>query len=275
MKSGLYIIATPIGNLEDITFRAVETLKNLDVIACEDTRTTQKLCSRYGIKTKTISYHNYNVAAMIPKIISRIEQGEAVGLVSDAGTPIISDPGFKLVKTLLEKKLYVTTIPGASAVTSALTLSGIASDRFMFAGFLPNKTAARCTLLNELKNIPATLIFFESPNRLLASLIDIAKILGNREVSVVREITKIYEEVNKNKVDSLIEYYQNKETPKGEIVIVIERAAAEEANLDEVEVFLNQCLNNQISIKDAAQMASETFNISKKEAYHIALKVKG
>ncbi|MGD9637580.1 MAG: 16S rRNA (cytidine(1402)-2'-O)-methyltransferase [Alphaproteobacteria bacterium] len=276
MKSGLYIIATPIGNMEDITLRALETLKTVDVVACEDTRVTSKLFSRYGIKTPLISYHDHNVQTMIPKIISRIERGEAIGLVSDAGTPIISDPGFKLVNTLLEHKLYVTTIPGASAATSALTLSGIASDKFMFAGFPPPKTKARCDFFNDFKNIPATLIFYESPKRLLASLQDMLKIFGDRECAVIREITKIYEEINKNNLGALVNYYENSDTPRGEIVIVVSRLdeSKKEVSQDEVISFLKDCLQKGISIKDASQMASTSFDIPKKEAYQTALKIK-
>lgn len=276
MKSGLYIIATPIGNMGDITLRALETLKNVDVIACEDTRVTQKLFSRYGIKTPFISYHEHNVKSMIPKIISRIESGEAVGLVSDAGTPMISDPGFKLVSKLIEKKLYVTTLPGASSVTSAITLSGIASDRFMFVGFPPPKTKARCDLFNELKNIPATLVFFESPNRLLSSLDDMKKIFGNREAAIVREITKIFEEVTKDSFANLKAFYSEKDSIKGEIVIIVSREdeTKKEDNQDQILVFLKDCLYKNISIKDASQMAADSFNIPKKQAYQIALELK-
>lgn len=273
MKPGLYIIATPIGNMADLTFRALETLKMVDLVACEDTRVTQKLFARYEIKTPVISYFEHNAQKMIPKIISRIEEGLAVGLVSSAGTPLISDPGFKLVNKILEKELYVTTIPGASAVISALTLSGIATDRFMFAGFLPTKTKARQTFLAELKDLSATLIFFESPKRLQNCLKDLAEVLGERPAAVIREITKIYEEIHQDTLTGLVQYYAQSSELKGEIVIVVARAETVTVSNHQLEAFLKTCLTKKLSLKDAVQLAS-FFGYSKKELYQQALVLK-
>ena len=206
----LILVSTPIGNLSDISNRAIETLNDADIIACEDTRTSAQLFSLIGVKAKKlIPYHEHNADSARPKIIAFLEQGLTVALVSDAGTPLISDPGYRLVRECHQKGITVTTVPGANAVLSALQLSGLPSDAFLFAGFLPNKKTARQDTLQKHKNVAATLIFYETANRLIASLEDILEVLGNREMAVVREITKKFEEVKSDTVENLLTFYKH------------------------------------------------------------------
>ena len=208
----LILVSTPIGNLSDISNRAIETLNDADIIACEDTRTSAQLFSLIGVKAKKlIPYHEHNADSARPKIIAFLEQGLTVALVSDAGTPLISDPGYRLVRECHQKGITVTTVPGANAVLSALQLSGLPSDAFLFAGFLPNKKTARQDTLQKHKNVAATLIFYETANRLIASLEDILEVLGNREIAVVREITKKFEEVKSDSVEKLLTFYPQRD----------------------------------------------------------------
>lgn len=221
LDSGLYIVATPIGNLEDITLRALKVLSNADVIACENTRTTAKLLDRYGIQTSTISYHEHNASRAITGVISRLKKKQVIALVSEAGTPLISDPGYKIVSAAIDQGYPVITVPGPSAPIAALMVAGLPTDRFFFAGFLPSRTTSRQKALAKLEFIPATLVFLESPKRLVATLIDMAEIFGGREVSIMREMTKKFEEHRRGKVKNLAEQYQKEPIVKGEITIIV------------------------------------------------------
>lgn len=269
----LILVSTPIGNLSDISKRAIDTLNNADIIACEDTRTSSSLFSLIGVKAnKLIAYHEHNADDMCPKIISYLEKGLTVALVSDAGTPLISDPGYRLVRSCRQKGLEVTTVPGANAVLSALQLSGLPSDTFLFAGFLPNKQAARKKHLNVFKSVPATLIFYETANRLTDSLTDILEVLGNREMAVVREITKKFEETKTDTVSNLISYYEENGQPKGELVLVIDRNSKKEEVLDIDELILKTLGSS--SVKDTAEIVSKISGYSKKEIYKKTLDIK-
>lgn len=219
--SGLYLVATPIGNLGDVSVRALETLAGVDVIACEDTRVTSRLLERYAISTPLMVYHDHNAAVARPKILARLGAGDAVALVSDAGTPLISDPGFKLVRDALAAGHPVSAVPGASAVLAALASSGLPTDRFFFEGFLPARQAARRTRLGELSGLKATLVFFESGARIAAMLEDLAALLGSRPAAVCRELTKLHEETRRADLGTLARAYGEGAETRGEFVVVV------------------------------------------------------
>ena len=221
LARGLHVVATPIGNLRDITLRALETLGAADLIACEDTRVTRKLLDHYGIATPLTPYHEHNAEAARPKILARLAGGEAVALVSDAGTPLVSDPGFKLVRAARAEGHAVFALPGASAVLAALTVSGLPSDRFVFEGFLPPREGARRNRIAEIKSIPATLVVFETGPRLSAALADLAQGLGPRPAAVCRELTKLHEEVRRGDLATLAADYAAAAEPRGAITITI------------------------------------------------------
>jgi 16S rRNA (cytidine1402-2'-O)-methyltransferase len=215
----LYIVSTPIGNLGDITYRAVEVLKSVDLIACEDTRHTKILCDRYGITTPLTSYYSYNKVAKGEYLIKALKEGKRVALVSDAGTPGISDPGFALIKSALESKINVVSIPGATALISALSISGFPTDRFYFQGFLPVKSGSRRNRLKELKELGVTVVVYESPHRLVKTLTDMEAVLGDRPLAIVREVTKKFEEVWRGSAKALIDRAQASKI-RGEFVII-------------------------------------------------------
>ena len=271
LTPGLHIAATPIGNLGDITLRALEALAGADVIACEDTRVTRKLLDRYGIETPLTPYHDHNAAEARPKILARLAQGEAVALVSDAGTPLISDPGFKLVASARAAGHPVTALPGASATLAALTVAGLPTDRFFFEGFLPPKEAARRTRIAELARIPATLVLFESGPRLGAALADLAAGLGERQAAVCRELTKLHEEVRADTLPALAQHYANAAETRGEIVLVI--GPPPEAALpaaDEVDQLLRQAFV-RVSMKDAVSEVAAATGLPRRDVYQRAL----
>ena len=218
-KGRLYIVATPIGNLKDFTFRAIDTLKEVDFVFAEDTRNSIQLMKHYNIETKIDSYHEHNNVQKIPKIINLLNEGNNIGLISDAGTQTISDPGYKLIRACIDEKIDVIPIPGASAVTAALSASGLPSDSFFFLGFLPHKKG-RKKKISFLKSLDNTIIIFESPHRLLKTLKELRDELGERPVVVARELTKLYEEIARGTFQSVIEYFELKKV-KGEIVIII------------------------------------------------------
>lgn len=269
---GLYIVATPIGNLKDISLRALELLEAADLILCEDTRVSGKLLSHYGIKKPTLSYNDHNGDERRPKIFAALNEGKRVALVSDAGTPLVSDPGYKLVREALEKEIYVTALPGASSVLPALTLSGLPSDRFFFAGFLPARQEAALKDIQSLAHIPSTLVLFESARRLSATLSLLHKGLGNRHAAIVREITKLYEESKRGMLSELIEYYEHAGEPKGEVVMVIAPPGAEAVSDDVLEAKLNALLKSH-SVKEAASIVAEETGRARKELYTLALKL--
>ncbi len=275
LPANLYIVATPIGNLGDITRRAKETLAAADLIACEDTRITGKLLNAYLLKKPMLPYHEHNAAAQRPKILAKIAEGQVVVLVSDAGTPLISDPGYKLVDEAHEHGLLVTSLPGPSAVPTALSVAGLPTNRFLFMGFAPTKTKARHDWLAAENNTDATLVYYESAKRIAASLKDAADALGPRPAAVCRELTKKFEEVVRNDLVSLAEHYEQAETPKGEIVVVI-GAPAKTEKQPETAVNTEETLAlalKHMSVKSAAAFVSELTGEKRKGLYARALEL--
>ncbi len=271
LKPGLHIVATPIGNLGDITLRALETLAGADLIACEDTRVTRKLLDRYAIATPLTPYHEHNAAQARPMLLQRIADGAAIALVSDAGTPLVSDPGFKLVRAAQEAGLAVTTLPGASSLLAALTVAGLPTDQFLFAGFLPPKETARRARIAELGRIPATLVLFETGPRAAASLADLAGGLGERrEAALCRELTKLHEEVLRGDLETLAKACADNE-PRGEIVLVIAPPQeAEPVSAAEADVLLREALA-RVSVKDAVGEVADATGLPRREVYQRAL----
>ncbi|MGQ0681255.1 16S rRNA (cytidine(1402)-2'-O)-methyltransferase [Bradyrhizobium sp.] len=270
---GLYLVATPIGNLADITLRALETLAGADLIACEDTRITHRLIDRYLISAQLTPYHEHNAAAARPKILEKLAQGASVALVSDAGTPLISDPGFKLVREACAAGHAVVAIPGPSSVLTALSVAALPTDRFFFEGFLPSRQTARRTRLAELARIDATLVMFESGNRVQDTLADLAEIMGAREAAICRELTKLHEEVTRASLAELAAKADELET-RGEFVLVIGPPAAgstimAENQLDDV---LRASLSRD-SVKDAVAHAVEVSGRPRREVYARALEL--
>jgi len=270
LPPGLHIVATPIGNLSDITLRALAALAGADLIACEDTRVTRKLLDRYGITTPLTPYHDHNAATARPKLLRRLAEGAAVALVSDAGTPLISDPGFKLVRAAHEAGNAVSTLPGASAPLAALAVAGLPTDEFFFAGFLPPKQAARRARIAELARIPATLVLFETGPRLATTLADLAAGLGDREAALCRELTKLHEEVRRGSLVSLAQGCAAGEV-RGEIVLVIAPPRApEQAGADDAETLLRQALA-RTSLKDAVGEVAAATGLPRRALYQRAL----
>jgi len=271
LEPGLHIVATPIGNLGDITLRALETLAGADLIACEDTRVTRKLVDRYAIKTPLAPYHEHNAAQARPILLQRIANGAAVALVSDAGTPLVSDPGFKLVRAAQEAGHNVTTLPGPSSLLAALTLAGLPTDQFLFAGFLPPKEAARRARIAELSRIPATLVLFETGPRAAAALADLAQGLGEqREAAICRELTKLHEEVLRGNLKTLAAACAANE-PRGEIVLVIAPPQqAEPFGAAETDDLLRQALA-RASVKDAVGEVAAATGLPRRDVYQRAL----
>lgn len=270
----LYLVATPIGNLADVTIRALETLAAADVVACEDTRVTRILLDRYGIRQRPTPYHEHNADEAGPRLIAALSEGKSVALVSDAGTPLVSDPGYRLVERALEAGIKVVPIPGASAVLAALTASGLPSDAFMFAGFLPTKAGQRRTRLEELRSAPATLIIFESPHRIAEALAAMAEVLGgDRQAAVARELTKAFEEMRRGSLAELCEHYASAATPKGEIVVCIappDKQAVEGQDVDR----LLASLAAEMSASKAAAEAARMTGLGKPELYRRLLELK-
>jgi 16S rRNA (cytidine1402-2'-O)-methyltransferase len=270
LAGGLHLVATPIGNLRDITVRALEVLAAADLIACEDTRVTRKLLDHYGISTPLTPYHDHNAAEARPKLITRLGQGAAVALVSDAGTPLVSDPGYKLVRAAQEAGIAVTAMPGASAVLTALAVAGLPSDRFFFEGFLPAKEGARRTRIAELKRIPATLVLFESGPRIAAALADLAEGLGPRAAAICRELTKLHEEVRRNDLPILAHHYAEGAETRGEFVIVIAPATADATEAADVDALLRAALA-RLSVKEAVAEVAAVTGEPRRAVYQRAL----
>jgi 16S rRNA (cytidine1402-2'-O)-methyltransferase len=265
--AGLHLVATPIGNLGDITLRALETLAGVDVIACEDTRITRRLTERYGIAAELTPYHEHNAATARPKILARLAEGAAIALVSDAGTPLISDPGFKLVREACAAGHAVTALPGPSSVLTALSVAALPTDRFFFEGFLPAKEGARRARLSELARIDATLVLFESGNRVQATLADMTGIMGTREAAICRELTKLHEEVTRGSLAELAGEAATLET-RGEFVLVIGPPAADTQML--TDEALDNLLRDQLkrhSVRDAVAHAVELSGRPRREVY--------
>lgn len=264
----LYLIPTPIGNMEDITIRAIKVLKSVDVIFCEDTRVTGQLLKYYNINKKLISSHNFNESKNVDKLLEFLNDGLNVGLVSDRGTPIISDPGYELARTAIEHNFNVVSLPGATALIPALTSSGISPMPFYYYGFLNNKDSSRKKELSNLKNIKATLIIYEAPHRINKTLKDMKEILGNnRKISISREITKKYEEIYRGTIEELVD--QNNDY-KGELVLVIEgnKDAREYENLS-IEEHINLYINDDVNVMEAIKLVAKERGLKKSEVYNI------
>ena len=270
LAPGLHVVATPIGNLGDITVRALETLAGADMIACEDTRMTRRLTDRYGIAAPLIAYHDHNGASMRPRILARLAAGEAIALVSDAGTPLVSDPGYKLVVEAAEIGHRIHPLPGASALLAALVTAGLPTDRFLFDGFLPPKPGQRRNRIAELKPLPATLVLYETGPRLAESLADLADGLGPRRAAVCRELTKAFEEVRRGPLPELAAHYAEAGAPKGEIVLVVGPPLEEAAPDDDVDAALARALADH-SLKDAVTAVTALTGRPKRDVYARAL----
>ncbi|RVD65118.1 MULTISPECIES: 16S rRNA (cytidine(1402)-2'-O)-methyltransferase [unclassified Mesorhizobium] len=259
LEPALYLVATPIGNLADITLRALETLAAADIVACEDTRVSRVLLDRYGIRRRTTAYHEHNAGEAGPKLISALQAGQSVALISDAGTPLVSDPGYRLVGEALDHGIRVVPIPGPSAPLAALTASGLPSDAFLFAGFLPVKSGQRLTRLEALKAVPATLIFFESPRRLADSLAAMVEALGGeRKAAIGRELTKTFEEMRTGTLQALADHYAAADTPKGEIVVCVGPAEARVDEPEDIDRLLLSLAAEMPASKAAAEAAKMT-----------------
>ena len=273
IEPGLYVVATPIGNLGDITLRALETLAAADIIACEDTRVTATLLQRFALKAPLFAYHEHNAEKQRPKLMQALAEGKIVAQVSDAGTPIVSDPGFRLVRDAVAEGHKVVPIPGASAPLTALVGSGMASDTFLFAGFLPQKGGPRQRRLEELRPVPATLIFFESPHRVAATLAQMAEVFGDRQAVVARELTKRFETFKHGSLTELSAFYEATPT-KGEIVILVSPPEAQpEENAENAEELLREALKTMPAAAAAKQISKQT-GLNRKEVYQMALDMK-
>jgi 16S rRNA (cytidine1402-2'-O)-methyltransferase len=273
LAPGLYVLATPIGNAGDITLRALETLKAADLVLAEDTRVTAKLFAMHGLKGTLNPYNDHNAAEARPRILEKLRRGGRVVLVSDAGTPLVSDPGFKLVRAAIAEGLAVTALPGPSAALAALALAGLPTDRFLFAGFLAPKAGMRRQVLEELKNVRATLILFESPQRLGASLADLRDVLGDRPAAVTRELTKLHEEVRRGALSELAAHYQKAGPPKGEVTLVIGPPQAIAPDTAAIDAALKAALPF-MPVKAAADMIAALTGAARKSVYDRALALK-
>jgi len=282
MPGTLYIVATPIGNLEDITQRALRMLREVEVIACEDTRRTRALLNHFGIKTRTISYHEHNERERAAALGKLLEDGKNVAIVSDAGTPLISDPGFRIVNTAIESGITVVSIPGPTAFVAALVASGLSSDQFFFAGFLPARANARRAHLEDLAAIQATLVFYEAPHRIAATLSDALDILGNRKAVVARELTKIHEEIARGNLRELAERFSQSTATRGEIVLLISGAGIEQLDSSGSEsasaadvssrgliARLRQLESEGLDSRAALKRAARELGLKRAEAYRL------
>jgi len=269
MPGLLYVVSTPIGNLEDITYRAVNALKSADWIACEDTRTTHRLLSHYGITTRSLSYHDHNEQPRSAELTARLVAGETGALVSDAGTPLLSDPGYRLVRAAIEAGIRVEALPGASAVLAGLVVSGLPSDQFHFAGFLPSKQGARKRSLEALSDEAATLIFYETPHRILEALDDINAVYGSREVVVARELTKMHEEVLRGTATQIRETLAARDSVRGEFVILIAKASEPAVDDTPVEEAVAALIRSGVERMEAMKTVARQRGLSKREVYRL------
>jgi len=275
LTPALYLVATPIGNLGDITLRALETLAGADLLACEDTRVTRVLLDRYGIENRPFAYHEHNADEAGPRLLQALAEGRSVALVSDAGTPLVSDPGYRLALQAIEAGHRVVPIPGASAPLAALVGAGLPNDAFFFAGFLPAKDKGRRDRLAELAGVPATLIFFESPHRIAATLVAAADVLGgDRKAAVCRELTKTFEEFRRGTLAELAGHYEEVDNVKGEIVLVIGPPGEKETPEADIEAILAD-LSGTMPTAKAATEAARITGLPRKELYQRLLDMKG
>ena len=270
MAGTLYLVSTPIGNLEDITYRAVRILKEAGLIACEDTRQTRKLLDHYSIRTSTLSYHEHNEAERAAELVEKLRQGISVALVSDAGTPLVSDPGYRLVQRAIEAGIRVEPIPGASALLAALTASGLPSDEFHFAGFLPPKSGRRKKLLESLNDAAATLVFYEAPHRILETLDDLEAVLGGRPIVLAREITKLHEEFLRGTPAQLREVLKARPTIKGEITLLVGKGSGVQADDTPLAQAVEECVRAGTPRMEAIKAVARRRGLSKREVYKAA-----
>jgi 16S rRNA (cytidine1402-2'-O)-methyltransferase len=279
LAPGLHIVATPIGNLADISLRALATLAAADAVVAEDTRVTKTLLAHYGIATPLTAYHEHNAAEMRPRLLARLQAGARLALVSDAGTPLVSDPGYKLARAAIEAGITVTGVPGPSAVLAGLVLAGLPSDRFFFEGFLPPRTAARRARLAELAGIPGSLVFFESPRRIAETLADAAAMLGAREAAVARELTKLHEEVRRGSLAGLAAHYAKEGPPRGEIVLLIGpgaqpgQAASGDVIDDALRGLIGKVSAHELSLKEAVAQVTALTGQPRRKVYARALEL--
>ena len=275
MAGTLYVVATPIGNLEDITLRALRVLKEVDLIAAEDTRHTQKLLSHYDIPTPLTSYYDQIEARKAPTLIAKLQSGNTIALVSDAGTPGISDPGYRLVKGAIEAGIQIVPIPGASTLTALLSIGGLPTDRFVFEGFLPAKKGQRQKALQRLKEEERTLVLFESPHRLADLLADLEQICGDRQIVIGRELTKLFEEVLRGTVSALRVFLQTR-VVKGEVALLVAGRSAEGKSIAELSLAeeIQVLAEERLSLKEIAQILSERRGIPRREVYALGVRLK-
>ncbi len=275
MLGKLFVVATPIGNLKDITLRAVDVLKNCHLIACEDTRTTKKLLSRYSIRTPVTSYQEYNEVEKSPELLEKLKEGENIALVSDAGTPLISDPGWRLAALSIENCIDVVSVPGPSSAVAALTVSGLPSDGFLFLGFFPKTSGKRKGLLRGISHYPHTLIFYESAKRVYGTLQTMSEILGERKVCVAREMTKLHEEVIRGQFSEVLSVLSQRESIKGEITVVVEgsKNGRNEILADAAQKTLRLLKEKGLSLSEAVSLVSQAFGVARKGIYKTALTI--
>lgn len=271
LAPGLYLVSTPIGNLADISLRALATLARADMVFCEDTRHSRKLFSHFGIPRELDAYHDHNAAKERPRIIARLRAGQSVAMISDAGTPLISDPGNKLVREARESGVAVYAVPGASAALAALASAGLPTDRFFFEGFLPPKQTARRKRLDALKFVPGTLVFYEAPSRLEAMLEDLAEILGARDGVVAKELTKLHEGIVRGQLDELAGKAVEELGTKGEFVVLAGPPAAEEVTDSDITQALESALREEDSFRDAVQNVTGALGVARNRVYKLAL----
>lgn len=280
MIGKLYLVPTPIGNLKDMTFRAVDTLRSVDIIACEDTRQSLKLLNHFGIKKSLISYHKHNENGKSEDIINMLKEGKNVAIVSDAGTPGISDPGEVIVKKCIEGQIEFEVLPGATAITTALVYSGVDTTKFLFRGFLPRENKERIPIIEDLKDRTESLIFYEAPHRILNTLNFLYENLGDRKIAICRELTKMYEEIIRLKLSEAISYYEEN-SPRGEYVLVIEGKSKEEIEKEEkakwedlsIEDHIKLYINEGLSKKDAIKKVAKDRKLNKSEVYKYSLNI--
>lgn len=272
LEPGLYLVATPIGNLADITLRALTTLARADVIYCEDTRHSRTLISHYGIGRPLRPYHEHNAEEQRPRILADLERGARIALISDAGTPLVSDPGYKLVRDCIAEGHRVVALPGASAVMAAISVAGLPTDTFLFAGFLPPRSGARQARIAELALSPATLVFFEAPTRVADTLVDLSATLGNRPAAVARELTKLHETIERGTITELAERF-TASPPKGEMVIVVGPPTIGAVTDEAIAAALTDALS-QMSLRDAAKSVADRLSVPKARVYDLGLKLK-
>jgi 16S rRNA (cytidine1402-2'-O)-methyltransferase len=274
MAGVLYIVATPIGNLEDVSLRALRILKEVDLIAAEDTRHTRILLNHYNIRTPLTSCHEHNENAQVPKLIERLRSGENLALVSDAGTPAISDPGYRLVVEAIRAGIRVVPVPGPSAVASVLSASGLPTDRFVFEGFLPSKNRERGTRLQALREESRTLVFYEAPHRLKESLIEMRRILGDRQIVIAREVSKIHEEFLRGTIGALVSQLAEREV-KGELTIVVQGASGDlPVPEEELKAEIRRLVDAGVGVKQISELLGDRYQLAKRDVYQMAVKLR-